>query len=60
MNIFMSRTTNYFSFPVEEFRLTSRVNQVFQSQEKVEEITWKWLEKILLPEGVLKRWTQGQ
>lgn len=39
MSIFMSRTTNDFSFPVEEFRLTSWVNQVFQSQEKVEEIT---------------------
>lgn len=49
-----------FSSPVQEFHWTSRVNQVFQSLEKVEEITWKWLEKILVPEGVLKRWTQGQ
>lgn len=50
----------FFSFPVQEFHWTSWVNQVFQSLEKVEEITWKWLEKILVPEGVLKRWTQGQ
>lgn len=43
----------------QEFGWTLMVNQVFNSLEEAK-ITRKWLENILVPGGVLQRWTQGQ